>query len=144
MLVAELLGRRTRPEKKLGLREAVAIGGAQGARPDPRRAAIGFYDFCGPCCGYTREAAARTAAPAVDPRGRVVRRVRAARHRQGRRTRRGRDGDRHRVAFAVGYVTIAWLLRWLTSHSTAVFVAYRAAIGAFVFLLLVVGTMSAT
>ena len=29
------------------------------------------------------------------------------------------------LAFIVGYASIAFLLRWLTSHSTAIFVVYR-------------------
>ena len=33
------------------------------------------------------------------------------------------------VSFAVGYASIAWLLRWLTSHTTLVFVVYRVALG---------------
>jgi len=32
-------------------------------------------------------------------------------------------------AFVVGYASIAFLLRWLTRHSTAIFVAYRVALG---------------
>ncbi len=33
------------------------------------------------------------------------------------------------AAFVVGYASIAFLLRWLTRHSTAIFVAYRVALG---------------
>ncbi len=33
------------------------------------------------------------------------------------------------LAFVVGYASIAWMLRWLTSHSTAIFVIYRVALG---------------
>jgi len=36
------------------------------------------------------------------------------------------------VAFAVGYAAIAWLLRFLATHSTGVFVAYRIFLGALV------------
>jgi len=42
------------------------------------------------------------------------------------------------AAFVVGYASIAFLLRWLARHSTAVFVAYRVALGALV--LALVGT----
>src|SRR5204863_250721 len=34
------------------------------------------------------------------------------------------------LAFVVGYASIAFLLRWLTSHSMAIFVAYRVGLGA--------------
>ncbi len=33
------------------------------------------------------------------------------------------------LAFVVGYASIAFLLRWLAHHSTAVFVVYRVALG---------------
>jgi undecaprenyl-diphosphatase len=36
------------------------------------------------------------------------------------------------LAFVVGYASIAFLLRWLTTHTTLVFVGYRVALGALV------------
>jgi undecaprenyl-diphosphatase len=33
------------------------------------------------------------------------------------------------LAFVVGYASIAFLLRWLARHSTAIFVAYRVVLG---------------
>lgn len=39
------------------------------------------------------------------------------------------------LAFLVGYASIAWLLRWLVTHSTAVFASYRVLLGATVLLL---------
>jgi undecaprenyl-diphosphatase len=44
------------------------------------------------------------------------------------------------LAFVVGYAAIAWLLRYLTSHSTIVFVVYRLILGSLV--LVLVGTGS--
>jgi undecaprenyl-diphosphatase len=46
------------------------------------------------------------------------------------------------LAFVVGYLSIAWMLRWLTSHSTAVFVAYRVLLGALVLILTATGAIS--
>jgi undecaprenyl-diphosphatase len=46
------------------------------------------------------------------------------------------------LAFIVGYASIAWMLRWLTSHSTAVFVAYRVLLGALVLILTATGAIS--
>jgi undecaprenyl-diphosphatase len=48
------------------------------------------------------------------------------------------------VAFVVGYVAIAWLLRWVAHHSVYVFVVYRIALGGLVLALLVTGVISAT
>jgi undecaprenyl-diphosphatase len=46
------------------------------------------------------------------------------------------------LAFIVGYASIAWMLRWLTSHSTVVFVIYRVALGALVLVLTAAGAIS--
>ena len=144
MLVADRLGSRTKPETELGLREVIAIGGAQALALIPGVSRSGATISAGLAAGYTREAAARISfllsIPAVVLSGAFELRDIG----KGDGPGAGVTAIATVVAFAVGYVTIAWLLRWLTSHSTAVFVAYRVAIGAFVFLLLAVGTMSAT
>jgi undecaprenyl-diphosphatase len=46
------------------------------------------------------------------------------------------------LAFVVGYASIAWMLRWLTSHSTVVFVIYRVALGSLVIALTAAGAIS--
>jgi undecaprenyl-diphosphatase len=45
------------------------------------------------------------------------------------------------MAFVVGYASIAWLLRYLTSHSTLVFVVYRVALGVLVLVLVATGAI---
>ena len=46
------------------------------------------------------------------------------------------------LAFVVGYASIAFLLRWLTHHSMAIFVAYRVVLGALVLSLTAAGAIS--
>ena len=46
------------------------------------------------------------------------------------------------AAFIVGYASIAFLLRWLTSHSLGIFVIYRIALGTLVLVLTAAGTIS--
>ncbi|MGE0028571.1 MAG: undecaprenyl-diphosphate phosphatase [Thermoleophilia bacterium] len=46
------------------------------------------------------------------------------------------------VAFVFGYVSIAFLLRWLTSHSMMIFVVYRLVLGAVVLALAGAGVIS--
>ena len=46
------------------------------------------------------------------------------------------------LAFISGYISIAFLLRFLTTHTTAVFVAYRVALGAVVLVLAASGAIS--
>ncbi len=48
------------------------------------------------------------------------------------------------VAFFVGYAAIAWLLRWLTSHSMLVFAVYRVGLGVLVLALVYGGHLAAT
>jgi len=45
------------------------------------------------------------------------------------------------VAFVAGYISIAWLLRYLTSHSLRIFVVYRVALGALVLVLTASGAI---
>ncbi|HEX2577235.1 MAG TPA: undecaprenyl-diphosphate phosphatase [Aquihabitans sp.] len=47
------------------------------------------------------------------------------------------------VSFGVGYAAIAWLLKFLVSHSTRVFVAYRVALGALLLVLLATNVIDA-
>jgi undecaprenyl-diphosphatase len=46
------------------------------------------------------------------------------------------------LAFIVGYASIAFLLRWLNSHSLVVFVVYRVVLGALVIGLTAAGAIS--
>ena len=48
------------------------------------------------------------------------------------------------IAFVVGFAVIAWLLRWVAKHTVYVFVWYRIALGALLFLALAMGWVSAT
>jgi undecaprenyl-diphosphatase len=48
------------------------------------------------------------------------------------------------VSFVVGYISIAWLLRFVAKHSLVSFVWYRVALGAVVIIALVTGALSAT
>jgi undecaprenyl-diphosphatase len=48
------------------------------------------------------------------------------------------------IAFGVGYAAIAWLLRYVEHHSVYVFVWYRIALGALLFVALGAGWISAT
>jgi undecaprenyl-diphosphatase len=48
------------------------------------------------------------------------------------------------LAFVVGLASIHWLIRWLSKHSTFVFIGYRIALGVLLIVLLSVGTLNAT
>jgi undecaprenyl-diphosphatase len=46
------------------------------------------------------------------------------------------------ISFVVGYAAIAWLLRYLATHSVGLFVGYRIALGAAVLALTAAGLIS--
>ena len=46
------------------------------------------------------------------------------------------------LAFITGYASIAFLLRWLTSHSMDIFVIYRVVLGVVVLVLVSTGTIN--
>jgi undecaprenyl-diphosphatase len=47
-------------------------------------------------------------------------------------------------AFVVGLASIAWLMRWLSNHSTFVFIYYRIGLGVLLIVLLSTGVLDAT
>jgi len=136
------------PQRKtvddLGLRDGILYGLAQSLALIPGVSRSGATITAGRAMSYTRESAARfsflLSVPAVVLSGLFEAR---------------KIGDAGSVglgptvvatiaAFVVGYATIAWLLRWLTSHSMLVFAVYRVALGALVLALVYGGHLAAT
>ncbi len=142
LLVAERFGKRERDLDDLTLRDGIVIGFAQAAALVPGVSRSGATLTAGLFLNLERAAAARysflLSVPAVVLSGLFeLRKI-------------GGEGDAGLVptaiatllAFLVGYASIAFLLRWLTSHSTAVFVVYRVALGALVIALTAGGAIS--
>jgi undecaprenyl-diphosphatase len=142
LLLAERLATHDRPLEGITRRDAVVIGFAQAAALVPGVSRSGATLTAGLFLGFDRTSAARysflLSVPAVVLSGLFeLRKI-------------GEEGGAGFVptaiatllAFLVGYATIAFLLRWLTSHSTAIFVAYRVALGALVIALTAAGAIS--
>jgi len=142
LLLAEKLATHDRPLERINRRDAIVIGFAQAAALVPGVSRSGATLTAGLFLGFDRTSAARysflLSVPAVVLSGLFeLRKI-------------GGEGDAGFVptaiatllAFIVGYATIAFLLRWLTSHSTAIFVVYRVALGALVIALTAAGTIS--
>jgi len=143
MLVAELAGRQARGIGEVGWRDTVVIGLAQATALIPGVSRSGATISAGLFLGLERVAAARfsfllslpaivaaglfqlvgilTGEEATDPVPLVIATV---------------------VAFASGYATIAWFLRFLARNSQAAFVAYRVALGLLVLWLALSGRIS--
>jgi undecaprenyl-diphosphatase len=144
LLVADRVGTKERDEEKLRLGDGVLVGLAQSAALIPGVSRSGATITAGLFRGLTREAAARfsflLSIPAVVLSGLFEAR------------KIGEAGGPSKtatvlatmLAFVVGYASIAWLLRYLSRHSTIVFVAYRVLMGGLLLALLAAGTISAT
>jgi undecaprenyl-diphosphatase len=48
------------------------------------------------------------------------------------------------VSFAVAFVAVAWLLRYIAGHTYSIFIGYRIALGVFVLLLVGSGAVAPT
>jgi undecaprenyl-diphosphatase len=142
LLLAEHVARRDRSLETITARDAVVTGFAQACALVPGVSRSGATITAGLFLGFDRASAARysflLSVPAV-----VVSGLFEAR-------KIGEEGGAGLaptliatiLAFIVGYASIAWLLRWLVSHSTAVFVAYRVVLGTLVLALTASGAIS--
>jgi undecaprenyl-diphosphatase len=142
LLLAEQVGSKTRDISEITARDAAIMGFAQAAALVPGVSRSGATITGGLFAGFDRASAARysflLSVPAVVLSGLFEAR------------KIGEEGGAGFVptvvatlaAFIVGYVSIAWLLRWLGSHSTAIFVIYRVALGALVLTLTATGVIS--
>ncbi len=142
LLVAERVGRRDRSIADITRRDGILIGFAQALALVPGVSRSGATITAGLLLGFDRESAARysflLSVPAVVISGLFE-------------LRKIGDEDGAGVgptilatlaAFIVGYASIAFLLRWLSHHSTAVFVVYRVALGSLVLVLAGAGTIA--
>ena len=144
LLAAERVGTRDRTERDIGLRDGMAMGFAQALALVPGVSRSGATITAGLFLGLDRAAAARfsflLSVPAVVLSGAFE-----------LRDFFGDGGDdtgtaalvvATLLAFVVGYASIAFLLRFLASHSTYVFVAYRVALGSVVLALAGTGVIA--
>jgi undecaprenyl-diphosphatase len=142
LLLAEKVATHERPLERITRRDAIVIGFAQALALVPGVSRSGSTLTAGMFLGFDRTSAARysflLSVPAVVLSGLFeLRKI-------------GDEGGAGFaptaiatvLAFAVGYATIAFLLRWLTSHSTAIFVVYRVLLGALVIALTAAGAIS--
>lgn len=143
LLIAERVGSKRRGMEDLSLKDALAVGFAQVLALIPGASRSGSTIMGGLFAGEKRETAARfsflLSIPAVAASGLLE--LKEALHKlpQG-------SGPQlvvaTLVACAVGYASIWFLLRFLRTHSTGVFIAYRVVVAALILLLLSAGAVS--
>ena len=142
--VADRFGRRVRDYASVRLPDAIAVGFAQALALIPGVSRSGSTITMGLFLGMKREVAARfsflLSVPAIVLSGGY-----------GLLEIFSSDTDQVGIgpilvatlfAFICGYAAIAFLLKWLSSHSTGIFVVYRVALGVLVIVLAANGTIS--
>lgn len=147
LAIADTLGRQVKPLTDLTWRDGILFGLAQALALIPGVSRSGGTITMGLALGYTRPAAARyaflLAVPAVFASGfyKLF----------GALTEPAGDAPYSMmetmaatlVAFVVGYAVIAWLMRFISSHSFRGFVWYRILLGLAIYLLLGFGVINA-
>lgn len=142
--IADRVGRTEKTLKQLTLRDAVLMGLAQACALIPGVSRSGATLSMGRFLGYERETATRyaflLAIPAVIGAGVFE-------------LKEVPNGDNlygwgptivaTAVSFVIGYAAIAWLLRFVSTHSFTPFVIYRIALGAGTLALVAAGVIAA-
>jgi undecaprenyl-diphosphatase len=144
LAIAELVGKRDHGMTRLGIGDALAVGSAQVLALIPGSSRSGSTIMGGLFAGQTRETAARfsflLSIPAVAASGllelkEAVEKLPAGSY--------GSLAVATVVSGAVGYASIWFLLRFLRTHSTGVFIVYRVIVGGLIFAALWFGYLSA-
>jgi undecaprenyl-diphosphatase len=143
LAVAEVVARRfghQRTMSELGVKDALVVGGAQVMALIPGASRSGSTIMAGLFAGETRETAARfsflLSIPAIAASGLLE--LKEAMDKLP-------EGSFVSLAVAtvvsgiVGYASIWFLLRFLRTHTTAVFIGYRLIVGILIFVLLIAG-----
>ena len=141
LYLADRLAPQKKTEENLTLKDGLIFGLAQMLALIPGVSRSGATITAGRALGFTRESAARfsflLSIPAIVLSG--VYEMKDI----------GSDGSvpwgptllATLVSFIVGYAAIAWLLKWLTSHSVLIFTVYRIVVGLGIFALLGAGVL---
>ena len=145
LTVAELVGKREHGMTQLGVGDALAVGFAQVLALIPGSSRSGSTIMAGLFAGQTRETAARfsflLSIPAIAASGLLELREAMEKLPAGSY---GALVVATVVSGVVGYASIWFLLRFLRTHSTGIFIVYRVIIGALILGALAAGYISAS
>jgi undecaprenyl-diphosphatase len=144
LLWAERVGTRDRSIEQIQAKDGLAVGFAQALALIPGVSRSGSTITAGLFLGLDRPSAARfsflLSVPAVVLSG-LLELGSILTGDEGQHVSTGRLVLATVLAFVTGYAAIAWMLRYLTSHSTVIFVVYRVALGAVVLVLVAAGAI---
>jgi undecaprenyl-diphosphatase len=144
LLLAERLARHLRTMESVGVKDAVLVGLAQAWALIPGSSRSGSTLTMGMLLGFTREAAARFSFLLSVP---IILGAGAYKLWKVLPVLRGHPDWQQAtlvgtaVSFVAGYLVIDWLLGWLRTRSTLVFVAWRIAAGMAIAVLIGVGVL---
>ncbi len=140
LALAERVGKRRREMKDLSVHDALFVGGAQVLALIPGASRSGSTIMGGLFAGETRETAARfsflLSIPAIAASGLLELREAVEKLPEGSAVPLVVATI---VSAVVGYASIWFLLRFLRTHSTGIFIGYRLIVGAAILLLLASG-----
>jgi undecaprenyl-diphosphatase len=143
LAIAEAVGKKQRRMQELGVGDALAMGFAQCLALIPGSSRSGSTIMAGLFAGETRETAARfsflLSMPAIAASGLLE--LKEALHRlpHGSLTTLAVGTI---ISGIVGYASIWFLLRYLRTHTTGVFIAYRLIVGGAILIMLATGRLS--
>jgi undecaprenyl-diphosphatase len=143
LAIAELVGRKQRGMQELGVSDAAAVGFAQCLALIPGSSRSGSTIMAGLFAGLTRETAARfsflLSMPAIAASGLLELKaaLRLLPHDSLATLAVGTF-----VSAIVGYASIWFLLRYLRTHTTGVFIGYRLIVGVAILIMLFSGRIS--
>ena len=144
LALAEFVGKRDHGMTQLRVGDALAVGSAQVLALIPGSSRSGSTIMAGLFAGLTRETAARfsflLSIPAVAASGLLELKEAMTKLPHGSY---GSLAVATVVSGIVGYASIWFLLRFLRTHSTGVFIVYRVIVGALILAALSAGYMSA-
>lgn len=147
LALADTLGRQVKPLTELRWRDGILYGFAQAMALIPGVSRSGGTITMGLALGYTRPAATRyaflLAVPAVFASGFYKLFGAITDPEPNAPYGMGETVLATGVAFVVGYAVIAWLMRFITTHSFRGFVWYRILLGTAIYLLLGFGVINA-
>jgi undecaprenyl-diphosphatase len=144
LMIAELVGKRDHAMDQLKVKDALAVGFAQVLALIPGSSRSGSTIMGGLFAGQTRETVARfsflLSIPAVAASGVLELKEAVVKLPPGSY---GSLAVATVVSGVVGYASIWFLLRYLRTHSTGLFIVYRVIVGGIILAALALGYMSA-
>jgi undecaprenyl-diphosphatase len=143
LTIAEVVSKKRKRMQDLGVGDALSVGFAQCLALIPGSSRSGSTIMAGLFSGQTRETAARfsflLSIPAVAASGllELVEAIHKLPHGSLTNLAVGTV-----VSGIIGYISIWFLLRYLRTHSTGIFIGYRIIVGAAILLMLFMGRLS--